>query len=178
MSAKRRKVMIVIAASFFLIGGASLVCCSRTTSPGVEAPPPRAETKPSEAKPSETPPQEAQAEPEKPAERQPPTEIDMRTPQQPAPELPRYVAVVDQYEAGQPGIVRANVVQPRKLELETTNVRKLRITREGLPLARDRSIALHIDGQGIEWTREYVAVELERSPAGVWEVVNRKPTKP
>ena len=35
-----------------------------------------------------------------------------------------------------------------------------------------------IDGQGIEWTREYLAVELERSSAGVWTVVRRRPVEP
>jgi hypothetical protein len=99
----------------------------------------------------------------------------METPEKPEPKTPRYLAIVEQVDADQDAKVQATIRPPTGLELETENVKRLRITREGLPLVQNRSIVLRIDGQGIEWTRHYVAVELERSSAGTWTVIGRRP---
>lgn len=170
MSRRLRRFMIGIAASMVIMGGITLVCCTRTTSPGLSptAPPSVVEEPSTSSKPEQDSTE---------GEGAPQPEIDVLT-DTAEPEPPSYVAVVDQYEAGRPGRVRAAITAPNKLELETRNVKRLRITREGLPLPRDRSIVLRIDGQGIEWTRDYLAVELERSPAGVWEVTHLRPAKP
>lgn len=170
MSRRFRRFMIGIAASMVIMGGITLVCCTRTTSPSLSPTvPPSVKEEPSISTKSEQDSIEGESVPQ--------PEIDVLT-DTPEPKPPSYVAVVDQYEAGRPGRVRAKITAPSKLELETGNVRRLRITREGLPLPRDRSIVLRIDGQGIEWTRDYLVVELERSPAGVWEVTHLRPVKP
>ncbi len=101
----------------------------------------------------------------------------METPEGPEPRTPRYLEIVEQVHSDRTGTVRATITSPTKLELETDNIKRLRITREGLPLAEGRSIVLRIDGQGIEWTRQYTAVELERSSAGTWTVIGRRPSK-
>lgn len=171
---------VISAATFFLACGLALVCCTRPTAPAVSATPPRgdapqpdpagATTQPANA-PAARP--QARSTPIEPA----PAEIDMETPEEPEPRTPRYLEIVDEIRADGVGTVRATVTLPSKLELETDNVKRLRITREGLPLATGRSIVVRIDGQGIEWTRQYTAVELERSSAGTWTVVGRRPSK-
>lgn len=107
-----------------------------------------------------------------------PTTIDMDEPEEPEPPLPPYLSVVERIDPGQQARVYATPIAPNKLEVTTENVKRLRLTRERLPLSRHRSTVLRIDGQGIEWTPKYVAVELERSPAGAWTVVRRKPVNP
>jgi hypothetical protein len=67
------------------------------------------------------------------------------------------------------------VSKPRTLSIDTTNVQRLLVTREGLPLARNRSVVLRIDGKGIEWTPKYESLELERSSSGDWQVVALTP---
>jgi hypothetical protein len=95
----------------------------------------------------------------------------MDEPAEPLEPPPPYVSIVELIDAGQRPAVRVTPVAPRKLIVATQNVKRLRLTREGLPLARDRSIVLSIDGQGIEWTQECLKVELEWTPAGAWSVV-------
>lgn len=183
MSVKRRRLAFAIAASFFLIGGVSLVCCSRTNSSQVEVAPDsraesRTESRVEPPQPSETKVDVRETEPPTVQSAPPSPEIDVSTPERLEPDPPHYVAVMDRYEPDAPSRVHVKVVRPAKLELQTENVKRLRITREGLPLPRDRSVILRIDDQGIEWTSGYIAIELERSSVGVWEVTQRKPAKP
>jgi hypothetical protein len=56
----------------------------------------------------------------------------------------------------------------RRLALDTRNVRRLRITRAQLPLERDRSLVLILDGQGIEWRADSTVEEFERAETGAW----------
>ena len=183
MITKRGRAVAISAAILFAACGLALVCCTRPTTPGVEATPPRADApEPVEAKPP-TPPadtavhQPDQARPGSEPIESAPAEIDMETPEGPEPRTPRYLEIVEQVHSDRTGTVRATITSPTKLELETDNIKRLRITREGLPLAEGRSIVLRIDGQGIEWTRQYTAVELERSSAGTWTVIGRRPSK-
>lgn len=60
--------------------------------------------------------------------------------------------------------------------IETRNVQRLHIDRDTSPLDRNRSVALILDGQGLEWLARSKVVEFERSPNGVWMPV--KPRKP
>ena len=181
MIAKCGRVAAIGAATFVLVCGFALVCCTRPTTPVVDATRPRADaTEPSEAEPLTQPPdtatgQAGRAERRDQAAESAPPEIDMETPEEPEPKTPRYLAIVEEIHPDRQASVRATVRSPTKLELETENVKRLRITREGLPLVQNRSIVLRIDGQGIEWTRHYVAVELERSSAGTWTVIGRRP---
>lgn len=103
-----------------------------------------------------------------------PVEIDMEEPAEKPPPVPPFVAIVETIHPQREATAHVTVTPPRKLDIDTRNVRRLRITRRRLPLARDRSIVLRIDGKGIEWTPDVVAVELERSRAGDWRVVRTR----
>lgn len=157
--------------------------CERAPRAGVTATQPR--TSAPQQQPAEQPAPGGAGSSSAPAEAEPPpttrpepVPIDMDEPQQPEPPLPPYVFVVERIDPHQRGRVRANTVAPNRLELTTDNVRRLRLTRERLPLSRHRSIVLRIDGQGIEWTPKCLAVELQRSPAGAWTVVRRRLVEP
>jgi len=84
------------------------------------------------------------------------------------PELPEYVTLVERFNPRQPPAVRVRTEEPSRLVIETRNVRRLRIDRTRLPLDRRHSIALQLDGQGIEWLPKSEVVEFERSPNGDW----------
>ncbi len=90
------------------------------------------------------------------------------------PPVPPFLAIVEKTKPRREARVHVTVTQPRKLDIDTRNVRRLRLTRRRLPLARNRSIVLRIDGKGIEWTPDVVAVELERSRSGEWRVVRTR----
>ena len=64
----------------------------------------------------------------------------------------------------------------RRLVIETRNVRRLRIDRQRAELSQRRSVALQIDGQGLEWLARSQVSEFERSVNGEWKPV--KPVKP
>jgi hypothetical protein len=78
--------------------------------------------------------------------------------------------IIEEIEkAGQPASAVGTVVGPRKLAVETKNVRALRIDlpRAGMPSSR--SIVLRIDHQVIEITGRYGSVaRFERSLQGFW----------
>ena len=84
------------------------------------------------------------------------------------PELPEYVTLVERFNPHQPVAARVRTEEPNRLVIETRNVRRLRIDRTRLPLDRRHSIALQLDGQGIEWLPKSEVVEFERSPNGDW----------
>jgi hypothetical protein len=178
---KRVRMAAIGAVSFILVCGFALVCCTRPTTPTIDATPPRGDTgNMREAQPllapwnDSTERQRDASVPDDVSESAPPG-IDMDTPEGPEPRTPRYLEIVEQVDAHHEAKVQAAITPPTRLELETDNIKRLRITRQGLPLAEGRSIVLRIDGQGIEWTRQYLAVELERSSAGIWTVVGRRP---
>jgi len=86
-------------------------------------------------------------------------------------ESPDYVSVVDRYRPSAPASVRAATERGNRLVIETRNVKRLRIERSKAPLDPDRSIALELDGQGIEWLRYSQVTEFERSTNGDWKPV-------
>jgi cytoskeletal protein RodZ len=187
VSVNRVKLVTIGVAVCALLCGFVLVCCARSPTPGVSATVPRAadsgETAETEESVSAPPANVATEQPETTPPGQetadataPSIEIDV--PEEPKPELPRYLEIIEEIDPAREPSIEATVAPPQKLELNTRNVKLLRLTREGLPLTRNRSIVLQIDGQGIEWTPKYVAVELERSPAGAWTVVRRRPYQP
>jgi hypothetical protein len=157
---------------------AGVLCCARSESPAVQTAQPREGAAPQPAPPGEQEQPSGRPATADEATTDPAQPIDMDVPEEPQPEMPPYVEIVEQIKPAEPTFVNAEIVSPTKLVIETDNVRVLRITREGVPLARNRSIVLRIDDQGIEWTRKYIAVELERSPAGEWTVVRRRPAEP
>lgn len=88
--------------------------------------------------------------------------------------LPPYIVRTIAIDATRPFRLQAETRDPSTLRLETNNLRRVRISRIGLPLARNRSVAIVIDNQGIEWTTRSDVIELERSAAGVWSVWKRE----
>lgn len=189
MSRMRVRLPAVLTTGLVLLGAVVHVACERSVSPAVTATQPRPADS-GEMTETETgePPIAADGVPEQEqADVRPPREdttdatapgIEMDAPEKPEPKTPRYVSIVERIDSARHAKVHATIEAPRKLELSTENVKCLRLTREGLPLTRNLSIVLRIDGQGIEWTPRYVAVELERSSAGAWTVVRRRPAKP
>lgn len=135
---------------------------------GCEAQPPASERKPHSRPAAEKPtpalsPTEGEAAP-RPATTQPATA--------PAePELPEYLTLVARFDAQQPVRVQVISAEGRRLVLDTHNVSRLRIDRAQVPVQRDRSIVLLLDGQGIEWLASSKVVEFERSENGVWRPV-------
>ena len=90
------------------------------------------------------------------------------------PKLPDYLKIVERHDASEPGHVDFRITSRRRLEIETRNVRRLRIERSLLPMDTDGSIVLRLDGQGIEWTARSTTVEFERSANGAWTPVREQ----
>jgi hypothetical protein len=84
------------------------------------------------------------------------------------PELPNYLTLVARIDARQPARAEVLGAAEQRLAVNTHNVKRLRIERGRLPFRKDRSIALILDGQGIEWRADSKVVEFERSPNGAW----------
>ncbi len=97
---------------------------------------------------------------------------------EPEPRLPSYLRILERFDNTARVKVRVRLEPPAKLEIQTDNVKRLRITRIGLPLMRGRSTVLRIDEQVFEWTRRSDVVELERSPNGVWMSVKLRKSRP
>ncbi|MCG3128913.1 MAG: hypothetical protein CHACPFDD_03809 [Phycisphaerae bacterium] len=105
-----------------------------------------------------------------PAPREP-----LHEPRFPKPELPEYITLLVPTPAPRKTDVRVNVVPPARLEIETENVRRLRIDRRKLPFPPGRSVALQIDGQAFELTSRSGSVDFERSATGEWKAIEPKP---
>ena len=67
---------------------------------------------------------------------------------------------------------RGEISLPSRLIVTTDNVQRLRVDRRKLPFKRGRSVALLIDGQGIELTGRHDIVEIVRSRNGDWSPAN------
>lgn len=60
-----------------------------------------------------------------------------------------------------------------RLSIKTENVRRLRLHRSRAPgLTASGSVAILVDGQGIEWLVRTDVLELERSASGAWAPVD------
>ncbi len=88
-----------------------------------------------------------------------------------AAEAPEYVTVVDRYKPAARATISVATERGNRLVIATRNVKRLRIDRNRVPLDPDRSIALELDGQGLEWLRWSKVSEFERSPNGDWKPV-------
>lgn len=86
------------------------------------------------------------------------------------PALPEWLEIVASF-GDEPGAVDIVHAEGRRLVLDTRAVRRLHIDRARLPLHRDRSIVLILDGQGIEWRANSTVDLFERSENGVWTPV-------
>lgn len=91
-------------------------------------------------------------------------------------EPPRYITIIARFEPQQRAVVEAQREDGNRLVIETRNVRRLRIDRAQAELNLRRSVALQIDGQGLEWLAKSEVTEFERSVNGEWTPV--KPAKP
>ena len=84
---------------------------------------------------------------------------------------PDYITVVERYDAQKRATVTARPSDGNQLAIETRNVKRLRIDRGRAGLNLQRSVALQLDGQGIEWLARSPVVEFERSINGEWAPV-------
>lgn len=166
-----------------------LVCCEQKRSAPVEPMPVEPRTEDSQGVDSRsgesaareadpTPEPVTAEEPAEPVAQPEQNEIAMDEPAEEAEPLPPYIAITDSMNAAKPVDVVTVVEKPRRLRVMTSNVRTLRLTREQLPLMKGVSIILVLDDQGIEWTPEFTAIELERTKYGEWTVTKRRPSKP
>jgi len=181
--AKRRRLSWIGLAVCSAACGLVLVCCTRPSAPRVSVTSQQADNATAAAgrdAAQVAPPRQSDSQPPAQPPPQPPAPpaptIEIEQPEPPTP--PPYLSIVERIDAGRRPRIDVRLDPPQTLELDTDNVRRLRLTREGLPLSRTHSIVLRVDGQGIEWTPKYVAIELERSPAGAWEVVGRRAYAP
>lgn len=143
---------------------------SETPAPSPVAAAPPVETPPA-APPSSTPAAAPPAPPAAPpaaATTTPPRGVPPRG--VPVDPVPEYVEVLEVIDPGGLTRVRAQADPPARIVVETQNVQRLRMRRERLSLARDRSVALKLDGQTFEWTRATPIVEFARSANGTWAV--------
>lgn len=102
-----------------------------------------------------------------PPDRPPPDAPPTQPPPRPGTD---YLVVLERYQADAPFATNAQLEPPRRLRVDTQNVKRLRITRQDVPLMRGGSLSLTIDGQGFEWNEKTPVLLLERSPAGAWAV--------
>lgn len=94
------------------------------------------------------------------------------------PKTPDFLAILGRVADGKRVTLDAQIEPNNTLRLTTENVERIRLTRKGLPLPRDRSVAVIIDQQGIEWTSSTDVVELERSPGGTWNIIRAPAARP
>jgi hypothetical protein len=85
--------------------------------------------------------------------------------------FPAGVTVLEEERPGVTTSVKVQVDDGRRVIMQTRNVKRMRVHRQGIGVTTARSAVLRIDDQGIEWTRDAEVVELERSRNGEWLVV-------
>jgi len=83
------------------------------------------------------------------------------------PKLPPYLKILEQLEPGT-ATIDIDLGGELRIALHTLNVKRFSITRKDSPLARDRSVALRIDGTNLEWTPKRQTLTLERASNGDW----------
>lgn len=177
-----------VRAAATLLLAATLVGCQspslRTASAPQPQPPATTEPATPRAKalpPPESPPPASAARPapaaggENPNAHPPPAEIGAAPQPTPAAVPPDYLTVIEPLDRARPFHVDAEAQPAGVLRLSTANVRRLRLFRERLPFTTSGSVAVRIDGQGVEWSGRHAWIELERSAGGQWIVVERYP---
>ena len=90
------------------------------------------------------------------------------------PPIPDYLKVLELYDDNEPAYVNVQITSERRLQIDTRNVRLMRIDRQRLPMNTRQSIVLRLDGQGIEWTARSKTEEFERSINGDWSPSRRR----
>lgn len=150
-----------------------------------EPPKPAAEKPPAppvSAEKPQDPQPDARREPQPPIDPQPEPAPEAEVPAPPSPgeepELPEYITRLERIESARGHRLDAEFRQQGVIVLSTANIRRLRVERSRLPTRVASSIAVRIDGQGIEWSPRHQWIELERSSVGQWQVVARYPDAP
>lgn len=88
------------------------------------------------------------------------------------PDVPDYLSILERMDAGAPVDVLVVLEPPSRIRIDTTNIKRLRIDRESLPLDSNGSIALILDGVGIQWFAKSSRVEFVRTRNGGWRPAN------
>lgn len=116
------------------------------------------------------------ATPEPPATQPATTQPATTQPAEAEAKPPEYITIIERFEPQRRASVEARREDGNRLVIETRNVRRMRIDRTRAELNLRRSVALQIDGQGLEWLAKSEVTDFERSVNGEWQPV--KPTKP
>lgn len=90
------------------------------------------------------------------------------------PETPPYLSIVEPIPGRTPKL-EASIASPTTLQLHTDGIRQLRLIKEHWPHEISGSIAVLIDGQGIEWTRKRAVLDLFCGKNGGWSVLPENP---
>lgn len=102
---------------------------------------------------------------------------------QPAPDEPDpyaipYLRILELRAPAERPRVDARLAGRRELLLDTSNVQRMRLTRDHLAIPRHLAVVLRLDGQNLEWSANHTAIELERDRNGFWNVIGREPSSP
>ena len=122
------------------------------------------------AEPAETLPPPPAPEPPEPPEPADPFHLtfQLASPEQ---KQPGWVQVMKFFNEGPPASVEAHWEGSNRITIDTQNVQHLCLDLGQLPVERRKSIALRLNGQGIELSRKYgPLVEFERTQAGIWRL--------
>ncbi len=107
----------------------------------------------------------------------PDSKSDSTVGKSPTARLP-FVQVLERVDSGKVVTLDGRAVTLNALDLHTDNVRKIQIKRDASNLSMRGSIAIHIDGQGIEWTPRWRTLELTRSSDGAWSATGGELANP
>ena len=102
----------------------------------------------------------------------PPPATTPAAPSQPALlDTPAYLTIVDVFPNRDTPKLEATISSPTSLQLHTDGIRRIRLEKSQWPHDVAGSIAINIDGQGIEWTRKRAILELVCGKSGGWSVL-------
>lgn len=186
-----------LVAIFVILASIAVTGCEQNPPPKITATQPQAETSRKssampESNPSAPPPMNPAHEPPpansstqtplpanttaQPPSSEKPPEVEQKPVEPEKPKLPPYLSIIERVDNADKARVDATI-DSNKLRLTTENVRRLRVTRRDLPIARDKSVFLRVDNFVLEWTPKSDAIELELGRNAGWSVVEptRKP---
>lgn len=134
--------------------------------------PPATRAKPPEPPAAVRPAPEPETQPASSYRSEPPYPVKLYV-RDPKAEQPGWLRIMELEEPGLPATADGSFPEHNRIYVDTSNVKRLRLHISHLPLAERKSIILIIDERSIQLARKKRKyVYLERSPAGLWDVVD------